>query len=79
MVNHCSNGGGSENPINIHEINCVGNESRLIDCDSHVYTHFYCHHSENVAIACDGKIELGTSKYCIHKSLAIKMFGGFLY
>ena len=56
LVNHCSHGGGSENPINVHEINCTGNESRLIDCERHVYTHFYCHHSENVAIACDGKI-----------------------
>ena len=58
MVNHCSYGGGSENPINIHEINCVGNESRLIDCERHVYTYFYCRHSENVAISCDNE---GTS------------------
>ena len=56
----------------MHEINCAGNESRLIDCERHVYTHFYCHHSENVAIACDGKI-LITSKYHIY---IVESFGG---
>ena len=56
MVDYCSYGGGSDRPINIHEINCNGNEDRLIDCDYEVYTYFYCHHSENVAIACDGEV-----------------------
>ena len=51
----CSFGGGSRLPINLHEINCAGNESRLIDCEYEVYTHFYCHHSQNVAIVCDGE------------------------
>lgn len=55
LVTFHSYGGGFELPINIHEINCAGNESRLIDCEYEVYTHFYCHHSENVAIACDGE------------------------
>ena len=54
-VIYYSFGGGSDRPINIHEINCHGNESRLIDCGHEVYTYFYCHHSENVAIVCDGK------------------------
>ena len=55
---HCfSFGGGSALPINLHEINCHGNESRLIDCEYEVYTNFYCHHSQNVAIACDGEFE----------------------
>lgn len=56
VVNHFSFGGGSTSPINIHRIDCVGNESRLIDCDQEVYTHFYCHYSENVAIFCDGEV-----------------------
>jgi len=48
-------GGGSNLPINLHEINCQGNETMLIDCDYEVYAFFYCHHMENVAITCNGK------------------------
>ena len=51
-----SYGGGRDKPINVHEINCFGYENSLVDCDRHVYTHFYCDYTENVAIVCDGKI-----------------------
>jgi len=50
----CSFGGGKNLPINLHEINCQGNETMLINCDYEVYAHFYCEHSENVAIICNG-------------------------
>ncbi|XP_065884217.1 scavenger receptor cysteine-rich type 1 protein M130-like isoform X2 [Dysidea avara] len=46
-------GGGSSLPINLHEINCQGNETMLINCDYEVYAFFYCQHSENVAITCN--------------------------
>ena len=48
-------GGGNALPINLHEIHCRGNESRLIDCEYEVYSEFYCHSSQNVAITCDGE------------------------
>ena len=56
IIDCYSYGGGADRPINMHEINCNGSESRLIDCEHEVYTYFYCHHSENVALACDGKV-----------------------
>ena len=58
-------GGGRKYPINLHEIYCHGNESRLIDCEYEVYNHNYCHYSENVAIVCDGKLISSTITLCI--------------
>ena len=55
MVAFCSLGGGSGQPINIHNVTCIGNESSLIDCEHEVYTYFYCDHSENVGLLCDGE------------------------
>jgi len=54
----CSFGGGNNLPINLHEINCQGNETKLINCDYEVYAHFYCYHSENVAITCNGELNV---------------------
>ena len=58
----CSFGGGSSLPINLHEINCQGNETMLINCDYEVYAFFYCQHSENVAITCNGELDVATMK-----------------
>ena len=55
MVAFCSLGGGSGRPISIHNVTCIGNESKLIDCEHEVYTYFYCDHLENVGLVCDGK------------------------
>lgn len=52
---HSLGGGARTQSINIHDVRCIGNESRLIDCEHEVYTYFYCDHTEDVGIVCDGK------------------------
>jgi len=44
--------GKGTGPIHLDRLQCYGNESRILDCDTRGWNHGYCDHSEDVGVAC---------------------------
>ena len=49
-------GGGKFLPVFVNGTNCTGNELELADCSSISYFASSCEYTQNVAIACNGKM-----------------------
>ena len=46
--------GQGSGPIQLDDVNCIGNETSLLNC-THLTTH-NCGHQEDAGVACPGKI-----------------------
>ena len=52
-----ANFGQGSGPIQIDDVNCLGNESNLLNCTYDANNH-HCGHSEDAGVTCSGKCML---------------------
>ena len=47
--------GGGTGKVWLTQVNCIGNEASLFDCQHNGWGYTFCDHSEDVGIVCEGK------------------------
>ena len=46
--------GQGSGPIFLADLQCIGTEQSLLDCDANVYAFSHCYHYEDVGVQCQG-------------------------